>query len=139
MKLILSFFLVGVLHGAQAQSLVGTWQVVEEKTCFDAQFTESETERELTKDMGSTRSSVARVIQFKKNGTGEEAIFTAGQKKGTGKTAFRYRMTGKEIQLLDKKSGIMTQNLVVDELTATTLKFHLASKDCETKSFTRIN
>jgi Lipocalin-like domain len=137
-KLIMSVFLAGALCTAQAQSLVGSWQVVEEKTCFDAQFTESETEKELTKDMGSTKSSVARVIRFDKNGSGEEGIFTTGKKKGSGKTSFKYRMTGKEIQLLDKKSGIMTQQLVIDTLTATTLKIHLAAKDCETKTFTRI-
>jgi hypothetical protein len=134
-------FLVGLLAlaiPARAQSLVGTWQVVEEKTCFDAQFAESETEKELTKDMGSTRSTVARVITFKKNGTGEEGIFSAGKKKGEDKTSFTYRLTGKELQLLDKKSGIMTQQLVVDELSATTLRFHLAAKDCEIKTLTRI-
>jgi hypothetical protein len=135
----MSVCLVGILSTAQAQSLVGSWQVVEEKTCFDAQFTESETEKELTKEMGSTANSVARVIRFNKNGTGEEAIFSTGKKKGTGKTSFKYRMTGKEIQLLDKKSGMMTQQLVIDELTATTLKIHLATKDCETKTFSKIN
>jgi hypothetical protein len=137
-KLIMLVFLAGAIGTAQAQSLVGSWQVIEEKTCFDAQFTESETEKELTKDMGSTKSSVARVIRFDKNGSGEEGIFTTGKKKGSGKTSFKYRMTGKEIQLLDKKSGIMTQQLVIDTLTATTLKIHLAAKDCETKTFTRI-
>lgn len=137
-KLIMVVCLAGAMGTAQAQSLVGSWQVIEEKTCFDAQFTESETEKELTKDMGSTKSSVARVIRFDKNGSGEEGIFTTGKKKGSGKTSFKYRMTGKEIQLLDKKSGIMTQQLVIDTLTATTLKIHLAAKDCETKTFTRI-
>ena len=127
---------VGVV--SNAQSLVGSWQVTEEKTCFDSQFTESETEKELLKDMGSTQNSFARVIEFNKNGTGEEAIFTTGKKKGSGKTSFRYRMSGKEIQLLDKKSGIMTRQLVIDSLTTTLMKIHLASKECETKTLSRI-
>jgi hypothetical protein len=130
--------LLAMVIATQAQSLVGTWQVVEEKTCFDAQFIESETEKELKKDMGSTRSTVARVITFKKNGSGEEGIFSAGNKKGADKTTFTYRLTGMDLQLIDKKSGIMTQQLVIDELTATTLRFHLAAKDCEIKSLTRI-
>ncbi len=132
------WMLLAVGAVSNAQSLVGSWQVVEEKTCFDSQFTESETEKELLKDMGSTQNSIARVIAFNKNGTGEEAIFSTGKKKGSGKTSFRYRVTGKEIQLLDKKSGIMTQQLVIDTLTATVLKIHLASKDCETKTFSKI-
>lgn len=123
---------------AQGQSVIGTWQVVEEKTCFEAQMPESETEKELLKDMGSTRNAVAKVITFKKNGTGEEGIFSTGKKKGSDKTTFTYRLTDNDLKLLDKKSGIMTQQLVVDELTATTLRFHLAGKDCETKTLTRI-
>lgn len=137
-SVILLVSLLGLTFTAPAQSLVGTWQVVEEKTCFDAQFTESETEKELKKDMGSTQSSVARVITFKKNGTGEEGIFSAGKKKGENKTSFTYKLTGTDLKLLDKKSGIMTQQLVIDELTATTLRFHLAAKDCEIKALTRI-
>lgn len=129
---------MAVASMAQAQSVIGTWQVVEEKTCFEAQMTESETEKELLKDMGSTRNAVAKVITFKKNGTGEEGIFTTGKKKGTDKTTFTYRMNNSDLQLMDKKSGIMTQQLVVDELTSTTLRFHLAGKDCETKTLTRI-
>jgi hypothetical protein len=130
--------LVAVATGAQAQSVVGTWQVVEEKTCFETQITPSETEQELLKDMGSNRTAVARVIVFKKNNTGEEGIFSTGKKKGEDKQAFAYRLSGKDLKLLDKKSGIMTQQLVLDELTATTLRFHLAGRDCETKTLTRI-
>ena len=135
------YILMGLMIVAgtlQAQSLLGTWQVTEEKTCFGAQMNESETEKELLQDMGSNRNAVAKVIVFKKNGTGEEGIFATGKKKGSDKTAFNYRLTGTDLQLLDKKSGIMTQQLVVDELSATTLRFHLAGRDCETKTLTRI-
>ena len=137
-SIVLLAVVCGLTFTTQAQSLVGTWQVIEEKTCFDAQFTESETEKELKQDMGSTRNSVARIITFKKNGTGEEGIFSSGSRKGADKTSFKYQVMGKELQLLDKKSGIMTQRLVIDELSATTLRFHLASKDCEIKTLTRI-
>ncbi|MBL7848318.1 MAG: lipocalin family protein [Cyclobacteriaceae bacterium] len=137
-RIFLLLSLMAVASMAQGQSIIGTWQVVEEKTCFEAQMPESETEKELLKDMGSTRNAVAKVITFKKNGTGEEGIFTTGKKKGTDKTTFTYRLTDSDLKLMDKKSGIMTQQLVVDELTATTLRFHLAGKDCETKTLTRI-
>lgn len=136
-----SFFVLGLMmvaFAARAQSIVGTWQVVEEKTCFESQIAESETEKELKKDMYSTKNAVARVIVFKKNGSGEEGIFSAGKKKGEDKTEFKYRYSGSDLQLLDRKSGLMTQQLVVDELTATTLRFHLSSKDCETKTLSRI-
>jgi hypothetical protein len=138
MKTIILVCSLTIAWSGLAQSLEGTWQVVEEKTCFEAQMTESDTEKELRKDMGSTRNSVARVIKFNKNGTGEEGIFATGSKKGTDKTSFRYRVSGRALQLLDKKSGIMTQQLVIDELSSTTLSFHLSGKDCETKKLSRI-
>lgn len=121
-----------------AQSLTGSWQVVEEKTCFESQIKESETEKELKKSMASSQNSVARVIKFKDNGTGEEGVFASGSRKGSSMRAFRYRINGKEILLLDKKSGIMTEQLVIDELSLTTLRVHLAGKECETKAFSRI-
>lgn len=138
MRYILLLCLLTASYAGQSQSLVGSWQVVEEKTCFESQIQESETEKELRKDMGSTQNAVARVIKFYKNGTGEEGIFSTGTRKGTGMTSFRYRATDKEIQLLDKKSGIMTRQLVIDELSTTTLRIHLSGKECDTKSFSRI-
>lgn len=130
----------GLLAGfcCQSQSLTGTWQLMEEKTCFERQIQETDTEKELRKDMGSSKNSVARTIRFDKNGTGEEGVFTSGAKKGSGMTSFRYHVSGKEIQLLDKKSGIMTQQLVIDQLSSTTLSVHLATRDCETRKFSRI-
>ena len=138
MKTIILLCFLTVASTGLSQSLEGTWQVVEEKTCFEAQMKESDTEKELRKDMGSTKNAVARVIKFNKNGTGEEGIFATGSKKGTDKTSFRYRVSGRELQLLDKKSGIMMQQMVIDEISATTLSFHIASKDCETKKLSRI-
>lgn len=137
-KGLLSVVLLVFAATASAQSLVGTWQVTEEQTCFDSQIKESDTEKELRQSMGSTKTGVARVIEFNKNGTGEEAVFATGSKKGSGKTTFKYRYVDSTLQLLDKKSRIMTQHIIVDELTATTLRIHIASKACETKTFTRI-
>ena len=137
-RTVLFVSLMVAVIAVKAQSIVGTWQVVEEKTCFEAQMTESETEKELRKDMGASRTGVARVITFKKNGTGEEGIFSAGIKKAEDKTPFKFRQTGTDLQLLDKKSGMMTRQLVIDELTATRLRFHLTGKECETKTLSRI-
>lgn len=137
-KGLLSLVLFVFAVTGNAQSLVGTWQVTEEKTCFESEFKETDTEKELRKSMGSTKTGVARVIQFNKNGSGEEGIFETGSKKGSGKTSFKYRYVDSTLQLLDKKSHIMTQHIIVDELTATTLRIHLASKPCEIKTFTRI-
>lgn len=138
MKYIVVFPFLLVGYFGQTQSLVGSWQLVDEKTCFERQMEESDTEKELRKDMGSTRNAVARIIRFDKNGSGEEGIFTTGKKKGSGMTSFKYRVNGRSIQLLDKKSGIMTQEMIIDNISSTALHIHLATKDCETKTFSRI-
>ncbi len=122
-----------------AQSLEGTWQQTDSKTCFQTNMKESDTEKELKEAMrGSSAASVAKLLIFKKDGTGQESIFTAGRKKGTELSAFKYRKNGDELQFLDKRSGIATSRFVIDEITSSTLKMHDAVKDCEIRIFTKI-
>lgn len=125
-------------HLTSGQSIVGTWQLVDEKTCFQSQMKESDTELELKDGMGASRQSVARVITFSKKGTYQEGIFSQGKKKGIDMKKSDYSITGQELLLLDKKSGMATQRFIIDELSASTLRFHNALKDCEVKTFTRI-
>jgi hypothetical protein len=125
-------------HLSPGQSLVGTWQLIDEKTCFQSQMKESDTELELKDGMGASRHSVAKMITFSKKGTYEEGIFSQGKKKGSDMKKFDYRVTGQELQLLDKKSGMATQRYIIDELSASTLRFHNSLKDCEVKTFTRL-
>jgi len=96
----------------------------------------------ITNDLDFTADDLRDLaIEFKaaiKKGTGEEGIFSQGKKKGSDKNKFNYRVTGQELQFLDKKSGMATQRFIIDELSATTLRFHNALKDCEVKTFTRL-
>jgi hypothetical protein len=138
MKKLLFVLMAVVSLKLQAQSVVGTWQLVEEQTCLQVQFEKSETEKELEQSMGSSKNAVAKLIRFDKKETGEEGIFSQGNKKGTGMNSFRYNVIGNELRFLDKKSGIITQRFVIDELTESTLKVHNAMKDCEVKVFSRI-
>lgn len=126
-------------YPAFSQGLIGTWQLTEEKTCFTAQFEKSDTEKELEQSMGKdSKTAVARIIKFDKKGRGEEGIFAIGKKKGTGMNSFKYSVKANELQLLEPKSGIITQRFVIDEVTENTLKIHDAAKDCEMKVFSRI-
>lgn len=139
MKLLLTSACILVLsHLSQGQSLVGNWQLIDEKTCFQSNMEESDTEIELKDGMGASRHSVVRTMSFSKKGTGEEGIFTQGKKKGSDLNKFDYRLTDQELQLLDKKSGIATQRFIVDELSTTTMRLHNALKECEVRTFTRI-
>jgi translation initiation factor 6 (eIF-6) len=138
MKKLLFALMAVISYQLQAQSVIGTWQLVEEQTCLQVQFEKSDTEKELEQSMGSSKNGVSKLIRFDKKGTGEEGIFSQGNKKGTGMNFFRYSVKENELRLLDKKSGIITQRFVIDELTESTLKIHNAMKDCEVKIFSRV-
>jgi Lipocalin-like domain len=139
MKTILCLLAVLSFGMVHAQSIVGTWQQTDKKTCFDAQIKESDTEKELLPMMGSdSQTSVAKLISFDAKGRGEEAIFSEGSKKGTSKNAFTYKVNGQQLILTDKKSGIITQQFVIDELSESTLRVHDAKQDCETRAFSKV-
>jgi len=122
-----------------SQSIQGTWQMTESKTCFQTNMKESETEKELAPMMGgNSTSTVAKLITFNKDGSGKEGIFSVGRKKGEEMESFRYKFSGQELNFVDKKSGMILHRFVVDELTETSLKIHDAVKECETKAFTRV-
>jgi hypothetical protein len=144
MKTLVSITLIALAIGAQAQSIVGKWQLSEQKTCFQASVAsesekkESDTEKELSSSMGSTSSTaVARIMTLEDDGKGEEGIFSAGKKKASSKTPFRYQVADDGFYILDKKSGLITQRWIIDELTETSLKMHDAAKECEIKTYIR--
>ena len=128
-----------IVSQIQAQSIVGTWQLTDEKTCFQSEMKESATEKELLPQMGgSSQNSVTRLFVLDAKGKGKEGVFSSGNRKGKEMDEFQYKLNGQELMLLDKKSGIMTRQLIVDELSETTLRIHDAKKDCEIKILTRI-
>jgi len=138
MKISLLFFILSMSNLCLAQSIIGSWQQVDEKTCFQSEMKESDTELELKGAFGSSRQAVAKIITFGKKGNYEEGIFSQGKKKGSYVNKYEYRITDQELQLIDSKSGMVTMRYVIDELSLSTLRFHNALKDCESKSFVRI-
>ena len=139
MKKLVCLTLIATAIGANAQTIVGKWQLSEQKTCFQAEraeMKESDTEKELSSAMSSSSATaVARIMELKDDGKGEEGIFSAGKKKASSKTAFRYQVSDEEFYILDKKSGVITQRWIIDELTETSLKMHDAAKECEIKTY----
>jgi hypothetical protein len=142
MRILILTGLVFLCWQGRAQSIVGTWQLVDEGTCFMEQkdkLAKTETEKELEKEMSSSgASSVARLIRFDKKGSGEEGIFSVGKKKAAGMSPFKYKVNDNQLVLVDVKSGIMTQQFVIDTLTQSRLSIHNSKKDCETRVFTRV-
>lgn len=123
---------------SRGQSIVGTWQLTEETPCIGEQIELSETEKELLPGFGSSSHAVAKIIRFDPKGKGEEGIFSAGRKKGADKESFRYQLSGDELQFLDKKSGMIKERFVVDELTSVKLRFHRVGRDCEMRTLSRV-
>ena len=138
MKYLMSLMIIFFVWAANAQNIVGTWQLTEEKTCFTTQFEKSDTEKELEGAMGGTQNSVAKLIKFDAKGGGEEGIFSAGKKKGSSMNSFKWKIDGQELHFIDKKSGMITQRFILDELGASTLRIHNAMKDCEVKVFSKV-
>ncbi len=139
MKTLLLLMLMATAGVCSGQAIVGKWQLTEDKSCIESQIGQSETEKELSSAMGSSRNAVARLIIFRKDGTGEEGVFSAGRKKGSDMMPFKWKIDGTQLNLMDKKSGIITQRFLLDELGSSTLRIHNAMRECEVKVFTRIN
>jgi hypothetical protein len=138
MKYLLSTIAMLIVIAGFGQTIVGTWQQVDEKTCIQSEFKETETEKELTPLMGGSKISVAKLIRFDMKGIGKEGIFSKGVKKGSSMNDFLYTINGQDLQFLDKKSGIMTQRFVIDSLGESTLMIHNALKECEARVFSRV-
>jgi len=139
MKNLLVFVLALISWPALSQSLEGTWQLTDSKTCFQTEMKESDTEKELEPMMGNdSKSSVAKLIIFKKDGSGQEGIFATGKKKGSDMNNFQYKVIGQELHFIDKKSRMITQRFAIDELTEASLKIHDAAKECESKTFVKV-
>ena len=138
MKYIFILLLISGVLTANAQTIVGTWQLTEEKTCFLSQFEKTDIEKELESSMGSSKNAVARIIKFDAKGGGEEGIFSIGKKKGSSMNSFKWKIDGQELHFIDKKSGMITQRFILDELGVSTLRIHNAMKDCEVKVFSKV-
>lgn len=134
---IISLFVLTAMTG-KTQTIVGTWQLTEETPCIGQQIELSDTEKELLPGFGSSSHSVAKIIRFDPKGKGEEGIFSSGKRKGDDKEAFRYQLSGDELQFLDKKSGMIKERFIIDELTSVKLRFHRVGKDCEMRTLARV-
>lgn len=137
MKLIMTIAWLGWASLCLSQSLEGTWQLTDEKTCFQSELGESETEKELKESMAASRNAIGKMLVFDGKGGVQESIKSQGKKKGTGVNNFKYQLAGNELQFLDKKSGVITQRYIIDELTYNTLRLHNVMRECETKIYTR--
>lgn len=138
MRYLISILFLFCLISGYSQSIVGTWQLTGQKPCIEQQMELSETEKELLPSFGSSSQAVAALIHFDEKGKGKAGIYSEGNKRSKDKESLEYRLSGDELQFLDKKSGIIKERFVIDELTSIKLQLHRVDRDCEVRTYIRV-
>lgn len=138
MRYLIILFIVIAVMPTLGQSIVGTWQLTDQKPCIEQQIELSETEKELLPNFGSSNQSIAALINFDEKGKGKTGIYSEGRKKSKDKESIEYRLSGGELQFLDRKSGIIKERFVIDELTSVKLQLHRVDRDCEIRTYIRV-
>lgn len=123
----------------QAQSIIGSWQLVRETNCVEEHITaDNENVQNLTNDMKAMSSPTPQVVTFKEKAQGEESTRILTRKKPSNKKSFLYRFDGERLMILDKRSQTITENFTVEQFSADSLIVSSASRPCETKVFVRL-
>ncbi|MFZ6009009.1 MAG: hypothetical protein ACOYXT_01580 [Bacteroidota bacterium] len=131
--------LCGFTLTAQAQSILGTWQLTKQTTCLEDEVTaESDSVQDLVDEMKSMGSAAPQVVRFKDKASGEETTRILSKKKPANSKSFLYKFSGEMLMILDKRSQTISDSYIVDKLTADSLILSNASRACETKIFLKI-
>lgn len=138
MRYLIILFIVMAVMPTSGQSIVGTWQLTDQQPCLEQQMELSETEKELLPSFGSSSQAIAALIRFDEKGKGKTGIYSEGHKRSKDKETIEYRLSGDELQFLDKKSGVITERFVIDELTSVKLRLHRVARDCEVRTYIRV-
>lgn len=139
MKSLIFLLLALWLNVSQAQSIIGTWQLMKETTCMEENMEPLDEDMEKIKsDMSGMSSRTPQVIVFKDNGSGEESLRIIDTRKNAGKSSFLYRSDADNLYILDKKSRTIKGSYKIEELTSSSLILSNASRPCETRIFVRI-
>jgi len=140
MKTFVFALFIGLISTAgNAQTIIGSWQLIKETTCLESEVATDDDETEdLVADMKSRSGPDARVLRFGAKNEGDESIRILTRKKSAGKQSFLYKFDGTTLYILDKKSQVIADTYTVDSLTADALILSHAQRACETKVFARI-
>ena len=124
---------------AQAQSIVGRWQLVKQSNCVESELDEEEAGvKEMTEDMKGLSGAEPQILEFKENNTGEESTKIINKKKSYNSKSFMYRYNEGTLYFLDKKSKTIIDGYTVEKMDGDSLIISNATRVCETKIFVRI-
>ena len=133
-------FALGSSLFLQAQSLLGSWQLMKETSCIESEMPANDADIEnLKQDMTSMASGrTPKVITFKENHAGTENIRIIDTKKSDRASNFLYKFDGTNLYILDKKSQTIKTSYTVEKLSGDSLVISNTPRPCETKVFIRI-
>lgn len=139
MKAFIFFVGMFALGSLQAQSIVGTWQLMKQTTCLEDNIAPMDEDvSKLKEEMSGMSSRTPRTIQFKDNNTGEESVRIIDTRRQAGKSNFLYKSDNNSLYILDKKSKTIKATYTIDELSPDSLILSNTSRPCEVKVFVRI-
>jgi hypothetical protein len=139
-NLLLVFALVFfICKQGNAQTIVGTWQLVKQTSCLEGEMPlENDTIEDMMMKMNAMSDATPQVIKFKEKGTGEESTRILGKRRSANDKNFLYKFDGETLYILDKKSQTLIDSYVVDKFSSDSLILSNTSMACETKIFVKI-
>ncbi len=125
--------------GANAQSIIGSWQLVRQSTCVEDELGAGDAHtEELITDMKGMSGTTPQVLILKEKNEGEENTKIITKKKSYNSKSFLYKFDGESLYFLDKKSRTIIESFTVEKLAADSLIISNTSRSCETRIFVRI-
>ena len=122
-----------------AQSLLGTWQLVNESTCLESELeSDNDSIEPLAQQMKSMSKPAPQIVTFKEKGAGEESTRILNKKKNANQKNFLYKFDGEMLLILDKRSQTLAESFTVDKLDSDSLIISNSARACETKIFIKI-
>lgn len=132
-------FVLSLLNSiAFSQSIVGSWQLVNESTCVDDNLTPDEETEDVLNDMKAMSKPSTQVLVLKDNNTGDESTRIISKKKSYNSKGFLYRYSTSTLYFLDKRSKTIIEGFNVEKISADSLIISNTARVCETKVFVRI-
>jgi hypothetical protein len=123
---------------AQNASIVGQWQLVNQTSCLEEEI-DPEDDEDIQDLVGNMNSGAKpQVIEFKANNSGKESTKIISKKKSYNSNSFLYRLDGRGLYFLDKRSHTLIEGFDVEKLASDTLIISNTTRVCETKIFVRI-
>ena len=127
------------LSVANAQSIVGRWQLVKQSNCVESELGEEEPGvKEMVEDMKGLSGAEPEVIEFRDNNTGSESTKIINKKKSYNSKAFLYRFNQETLYILDKRSKTIIDGFTVEKMDGDSLIISNVDRVCETKIFVRL-